>query len=108
MSLALNHGNKAISWLGLSKPIRDSTHSEDPIGTDPKPADLTIPAIGDGSSPPKTDSDGSISVSTPKNLKKLNRPEKNPYSGEKPKFQLEIQIPARKILKTSEKNLDIG
>ena len=33
--------------------------------------------------PLETDSGGSVSVSIPQNLKKLNRPEKNPYSGEK-------------------------
>ena len=64
--------------LGLSKPIRDPTHPEDPIETDPKPADPTILTVNDGSSPPETDSGGSVSVSIP------SKPEP---TREKPKSQ---------------------
>ena len=54
-----------LKKVGMSKPIRDPTHPEDPTGTDPKPADSTIPAVSGGFSPPKTDSGGSILISIP-------------------------------------------
>ena len=77
--------------LGLSKPIRDPTHPEDPIETDPKPIDPTIPMVNDGSSPLETDSGGSVSVSIPKTRTD----------------QRKTQIPASKIPKFNKKKTQI-
>ena len=87
-------------WVGLSKPIRDPTHPEDPIKTNPKSANPIIPTVDGGSSPPETDFGRSISVSIPQNQKNPNWPVKNPDSSEKPRFRRETQIPARKIPKS--------
>ena len=78
-----------MSYLGLSKPIRDPTHPEDPTGTDPKPADPTISVVGGGFSPHRN------------RLRRVGfgfyppKPEKPEPTGEKPRFRQEPQIPAR-------------
>ena len=61
---------RTVAWELNKKcpnPSEDPTHPKKLTGSDPTLADPTTPAVGSRSSPPETDSGGSVSVNTGRN-----------------------------------------